>query len=387
MYRSLVLCVVLVGSLVLVPMVLPAMAENRGPIVTPQDPTVSQLVQSNSNAAIRPSSETPLNESRANTTGVMPPEMSASGGAAVSPLTSVVSPGTSAPREYPYPVPVLVKSSPLPPWEWPENKEKLKENGPVDDWAYLHVKDYVDTATGSMYASGNTGNSPMCWYLFATGTSVEYQPSGFPAYIIVTRNTGSYWRTRFNLQNIVADPGVVDTVRWYIGGTQIGGVDRTRWWVSFNNLYFAAPNPIHGWEQWNWAISEGNMYWNSQYDTLRVGLQDTSAAIMWQWWQQWEGWNTHVAVAEKPEMRGLSQASLFPNPAGGSAILHYPVPKTGTARVTMYDASGQAVKTGAIAACGPGTATLDVRALRAGVYLVRTDADGFTDTRELVVQH
>jgi hypothetical protein len=53
----------------------------------------------------------------------------------------------------------------------------------------------------------------------------------------------------------------------------------------------------------------------------------------------------------------------------------------------VYDVTGRSVLSWSIVATRTGALSLDVRHLSAGVYLVRLDADEYTATRKLVIQH
>ncbi|UCG43816.1 MAG: T9SS type A sorting domain-containing protein [candidate division WOR-3 bacterium] len=54
-------------------------------------------------------------------------------------------------------------------------------------------------------------------------------------------------------------------------------------------------------------------------------------------------------------------------------------------KVSVFDRSGRVVEARSLLAGRSGAVSLDLRALAAGIYLVRLDADGCTDTRKLVV--
>jgi len=52
----------------------------------------------------------------------------------------------------------------------------------------------------------------------------------------------------------------------------------------------------------------------------------------------------------------------------------------------VYDATGRAVLNRTIEGIGSGTEVLDLRELKAGVYMVKVKADGFSSTQKLVVE-
>ena len=85
-----------------------------------------------------------------------------------------------------------------------------------------------------------------------------------------------------------------------------------------------------------------------------------------------------ATVAAEPDAAeaGFSLGPVAPNPVRGRAVVPFALDRAGTARLRVLDLQGRTVldaPRGALAA-GPHTATLDVSALAAGVYLVRLDA-------------
>jgi hypothetical protein len=80
-----------------------------------------------------------------------------------------------------------------------------------------------------------------------------------------------------------------------------------------------------------------------------------------------------------------------PNPFRGKTTIHFAIPRGGTVRLTVHDASGRIVRTLADGAFEPGryTRVWDGRGASGqrsspGVYLVRMQADGFVATQKLV---
>ncbi|MEO0081987.1 MAG: T9SS type A sorting domain-containing protein, partial [candidate division WOR-3 bacterium] len=81
------------------------------------------------------------------------------------------------------------------------------------------------------------------------------------------------------------------------------------------------------------------------------------------------------------------QLAISPSPiTAGFVTLRYSLPKPGPVSITVFDIAGRAV----LRQFGIGNLvsgiTLDLRKVPAGVYLVRFDADGLTQTQKLVVQ-
>jgi hypothetical protein len=70
----------------------------------------------------------------------------------------------------------------------------------------------------------------------------------------------------------------------------------------------------------------------------------------------------------------------------GHAVLRYSLPCAGLAVLRIYDVAGRVVLTQALAAGRSGALSLDLRQLKAGVYLAKLVTDGFSATQKLVVQ-
>jgi hypothetical protein len=85
---------------------------------------------------------------------------------------------------------------------------------------------------------------------------------------------------------------------------------------------------------------------------------------------------------------GALSFAIAPNPlSGGLATVRYNLPKAGLATLNVFDVTGRTVMTQTLAAGRTGTASLDLRKLEAGVYLVKVATEGFSTTQKLVVEH
>ncbi len=79
--------------------------------------------------------------------------------------------------------------------------------------------------------------------------------------------------------------------------------------------------------------------------------------------------------------------AIAPNPiVSGYAALHYSLPKAGPATLRIFDVAGRSVLTQTLSAARTGTATLDLRVLSNGVYLVKLRAEGCNVTQKVVVR-
>jgi len=102
-------------------------------------------------------------------------------------------------------------------------------------------------------------------------------------------------------------------------------------------------------------------------------------------------------VGAQPSRDGVTGAStgiasvafaIAPNPlSSGYATVRYSLPKAGLATLNVFDVTGRTVLTQTLAAGRTGTASLDLRKLEAGVYLVKVATEGFSTTQKLVVEH
>lgn len=93
-----------------------------------------------------------------------------------------------------------------------------------------------------------------------------------------------------------------------------------------------------------------------------------------------------MSGSRQPAVTGTLEA---PSPlAAGLVRLHCSLPIAGPASVTVHDLTGRSVLRQALRlGRGASSILLDLRNLSSGVYLVRLEADGFSTTRKLVVEH
>ncbi len=66
--------------------------------------------------------------------------------------------------------------------------------------------------------------------------------------------------------------------------------------------------------------------------------------------------------------------------------MRYSLPGPGLVTLSVFNVTGRAVLSRTIAAKRVGTEALDLREPKAGVYVVKVRADGFTSTQKLVVE-
>ncbi len=92
-------------------------------------------------------------------------------------------------------------------------------------------------------------------------------------------------------------------------------------------------------------------------------------------------------VMAGPVAGGEWRMAVTPNPiASGFATLRYSLPKAGPVTVSVFDVAGRSVQRQVLVARLSGAASIDLRKLANGVYLVRLDAEGYSQSQKLVVQ-
>jgi hypothetical protein len=92
-----------------------------------------------------------------------------------------------------------------------------------------------------------------------------------------------------------------------------------------------------------------------------------------------------IAGVAKTRLYGMTMA---PNPlAGGFATVRFSLPKAGPATLSVFDIAGRSVLKRTMLTSRTGAVSLDLRELSSGVYLVRFDAEGHTESQKLVVEN
>jgi glycosidase len=97
---------------------------------------------------------------------------------------------------------------------------------------------------------------------------------------------------------------------------------------------------------------------------------------------------TNTTLATRPAETAVFQLSVAPNPAAGTTTIAYALPKAATATLAVQNLLGQTIRQLAPArqAAGLQSQALPLQGLAPGVYLVRLQADGLTQTTRLLVQ-
>ncbi|TDN36519.1 1,4-alpha-glucan-branching protein [Hymenobacter sp. UV11] len=97
---------------------------------------------------------------------------------------------------------------------------------------------------------------------------------------------------------------------------------------------------------------------------------------------------TGTTLATTPQQTAVFQLSVAPNPAAGTTAITYALPAAATTTIAVQNLLGQTIRQLAPArqAAGPQTQALPLQGLAPGVYLVRLQAAGQTQTARLLVQ-
>ena len=95
-----------------------------------------------------------------------------------------------------------------------------------------------------------------------------------------------------------------------------------------------------------------------------------------------------TTLATRPRQTAAFGLSLVPNPAAGTTTLTYALPAAATATIAVQNLLGQTIRQlpPARQAAGAQAQALPLQGLAPGVYLVRLQADGQTQTARLLVQ-
>jgi hypothetical protein len=92
-------------------------------------------------------------------------------------------------------------------------------------------------------------------------------------------------------------------------------------------------------------------------------------------------------IAGEKNVVGRASFTIAPNPLARTATVRYSLPEAGLVTLAVFDVTGRTVLSRTMAAGRVGAEALDLRELKAGVYMVKVKADGFSTTQKLVVQH
>jgi hypothetical protein len=181
---------------------------------------------------------------------------------------------------------------------------------------------------------------------------------------------------------------------WYNGVIYtLKGGNTTEFWRYFPNGDTWRPQldiPLSGTSGWRKKVKAGGAM--AAYPSTGVyAFKGNKSNEFWRFRPLWE------AEATQPGRDGVTAGTvdigsisfaIAPNPlSGGLATVRYSLPKAGLAALSVCDVTGRTVLEQTLATGRTGTASLDLRKLGAGVYLVKVTAEGFSTTQKLVVEH
>ena len=95
----------------------------------------------------------------------------------------------------------------------------------------------------------------------------------------------------------------------------------------------------------------------------------------------------HPGITAEKNVVGRASLTSAPNPLARTATVRYSLPEAGLVTLAVFDVTGRTVLSRTMTAGRVGAEGLDLRDLKAGVYMVKVKADGFNSTQKLVVQH
>ncbi len=151
-------------------------------------------------------------------------------------------------------------------------------------------------------------------------------------------------------------------------------------WNSFPNLNFARRNHAGAFipgDQNSGGIP-GMWVWNGRGDT-----GGDSSIFSVEYLQM-----TNLGVGEGSNAHLVRHLEIAPSPLTGTGRVSYELTKPGNVKLVVFDITGRPVATlvnGSVEA-GRHSTLLDAHQLKAGIYLLRLDAAGYTETRKVVVQ-
>jgi N-acetylneuraminic acid mutarotase len=181
---------------------------------------------------------------------------------------------------------------------------------------------------------------------------------------------------------------------WYNGVIYaLKGGNTTEFWRYFpqGDSWRPQPDiPLSGYSGIRRKVKSGGAM--AAYPSIAVYVfKGNKSNEFWRFRPLWEAEATPPSrdgvTASTMEMGRVSFA-IAPNPlAGGLATVRYNLPKAGLATLNVFDVTGRTVSEQTLATGRTGTASLDLRKLEAGVYMVKVTTDGFGTTQKLVVEH
>jgi photosystem II stability/assembly factor-like uncharacterized protein len=249
-------------------------------------------------------------------------------------------------------------------------------------WTNIN-KIYIGTSNGRILVTTNNGSSwsTLTGYPYVSDFVVDnandnicYATLGGTGgqHVLKTTDGGATWNNiTSNLPNIAANSIVLRTAtpRMIIVGTDIGvfqSIDEGASWVSFNSGLPAVEVYDMKYKQAAGIIlaaTHGRGCWT--FDLGSVLGVDPYSVI--------------------PKEYSLSQN--FPNPFNPETKIKFGVPKPGSVKLNIYDASGRVVSELINQNMNPGTfeVTWNASNYSSGVYFYKIESEGFTETKKMIL--
>ncbi len=268
-----------------------------------------------------------------------------------------------------------------------------EEHNPDLTFATYWQRLRIDSISGSVQLTGNNPNGNGSYY--RSGTESR-NVGGNDGWVWVVYVRGGFLRYRMFYDNILPYTTAICTTSWRIHGTTIGGVPRTMWWVSMNTLYYAHTSPAPGdrWQTWVWNIPRSYWQWDNHDDTLKVGIQDTSASVLWIRFEYGITYNVYLSGIEENINNSVHkpQFNISPNPVANKSIIEFMLPNECDVDLKIYDANGSEVATlvNSIRKAGHHKVTWNInnsskKEIPNGVYFARLKAGALTITKKVTV--
>jgi hypothetical protein len=241
----------------------------------------------------------------------------------------------------------------------------------VDSMVYAIGGDTADVASAYLYAKAD------CAVLNGNDPASSWLPiASLPQITGETRAFGFNYDSEYEYagQIIVAGQG-----QWPSETPVCYDYDvSANTWNSFPNLILARRNHagafVPGWQ--NSGGVPGMWVWGGHY--VADSAVKTSEYLQM----------TSVGLAEGGKSRLVYHLSVAPSPVTGTGRVSFELPRAGSVKLVLFDITGRPVNTlvsGRVEA-GRHTSLLDAHQLKAGIYLLRMDAAGHSETRKVVVQ-
>jgi photosystem II stability/assembly factor-like uncharacterized protein len=245
-------------------------------------------------------------------------------------------------------------------------------------------KIYIGTSNGRILVTSNNGSSwsTLTGYPYVSDFAVDNSDDNIcyatlggttGTHVLKTTDGGATWSNiTGNLPNIAANSIILRTAapRMILAGTDIGvfqSTDEGASWISFNTGLPAVEIYDMKYKQANGIIlaaTHGRGCWIFDLASS-IGIEDPFAHI--------------------PDRFILNQN--YPNPFNPATKVRFALPKSAYVTIEIYDAAGRKIKELVNSRFNPGTfeVTWDASEYSSGVYFYKLIAEGFVETKKMLM--